>query len=270
MAEKLNNSKRFCISFKVARNVKKDIWGDTIEELIDNLALLKDAGFINYFIRLFEDLTEEQLARLDDIILTTDNAEQIVRYVRKRQSKINTEKFQDKLMELKNVTQLVKFTILAINPDIKKTEDAVIHYGNAQNAVDLLKEVPGVNQERMKDFILKRKEAETVCYLVEILIRKNKTVNQKDYLKAKQIVINSKDMWAIRYWAVMIGDVTEMENVTIQYGDGWTLYHFAKYVKRANIEKIRKAMEQREDIDKIVKEEFNLEFNLEFPKSSIF
>ncbi len=260
MDKKLSNSKKFGISFKVEKNLEKYIFGDTVDELIDDLALLKDAGFINYFIRIFENLTEEQLARLDDIMLTTDNSGQIVFYARKRKNKINTQKYQNRLIELRNMYQLVNFAVFALQPDIEKIEDAVIAYGNAQNAVELLEKVKDVNVEKMKNFILEKQELEQVCDLVRMLIHRNHIINQNDLLRAKQIVINSRDMWTIRYWASSIGNVSEMEDVTVQYGDGWQIYHFAEQVKNANIEKIRKAMKQRNDIPKEIKDEFDLRF----------
>lgn len=80
MEKNVNTTKKLGVSFKRDySNLELHVYGDTIDELIDGLSRLKDGAFINYFVFKFEKrLTEEQLLRLDDIMLTTDNAEEIV------------------------------------------------------------------------------------------------------------------------------------------------------------------------------------------------
>ena len=79
--EKMNKTKKLGVSFKCDSDIEKYIYGNTIDELIDGLALIKDAKFINQFVNEFKSLTEEQLLRLDQIMLTTDDAKKIMKYI---------------------------------------------------------------------------------------------------------------------------------------------------------------------------------------------
>ena len=265
MEKNVNTTKKLGVSYKSDySNLELHVYGDTIDELIDGLSRLKDGAFINYFVFKFEKrLTEEQLLRLDDIMITTDNAEQIVIYAKSRKEKINTQKYQDRLIELKDMRRLVVFTSFAIGVDIEKTEDAVIAYGDGERANMLLKKVDGVNREKMKKFIFEKgRSYEVFCYIWE-LKRKEIAININDIFEAKKIVIESKDIQTIRFWAEKIGDVEEMQDITIHYGDAWPMYFFAKEVKNADIEKIRIAINKTEEKDIIQR------FNDKFPKPII-
>lgn len=210
MEKNVNTTKKLGVSFKRDySNLELHVYGDTIDELIDGLSRLKDGAFINYFVFKFKTLTEEQLLRLDDITLTTDNAEEIVKYAERRKEKINTQKYQDKLIELKNIPKLIKFTSFAIQPNIVKTENAVINYGEACYAVDLLEEVEGVNEGKMKRFIFDCKDAYCAFRFIRFLQSEEKMLNMNDVLEAKKIVLNSKDCFEISRWARWIGDIEE-------------------------------------------------------------
>lgn len=270
MEKNVNATKKLGVSFKSDYSkLELHVYGDTIDELIDGLSRLKDGTFINYFVFKFEKrLTEEQLLRLDDIMLTTYNAEEIVKYAKRRKEKINTQKYQDKLIELKDMWRLVVFTSFAIGVDIEKTEDAVIAYGNARNANKLLEEVEGVNKEKMKKFIFNSNDGYEIYNFVRNLMWKKQLINMNDMLEAKQLVKDSKDIQTIRFWAKEIGDVEEMQDITIKYGNAWDMYSFAKEVKDANIVKIRVEIAKKNC--KEVMQRFNSEFPNPIIKKSFF
>ncbi len=261
--DKVNETKKLGISFKFGSDVEMYIYGNTIDELIDGLALIKDGKFINQFVNEFKSLTEEQLLRLDKIMLTTDSAIEIVEYAKRRKDKINTIEYQNKLIELKNMYILIRFTAFAIQPNIVNTEDAIIDYGDASVAVNLLENVEGVNVEKMKKFIFDSKDAHSAYQLIIYFQNKEKMLNMNDILEAKKIVIESKNMNLIYYWAEYIGDVTEMEDVTIKYGSAYRMWEFALGIKNANIEKIREAINKTGDQNLIMR------FNSYFPKPII-
>ena len=265
MEKNVNTTKKLGVSFQSNySNLELHVYGDTIDELIDGLSRLKDGAFIDYFVFKFEKrLTEEQLSRLDEIMITTYNAEQIVMYAERRKDKINTQKYQDRLIELKDMWRLVKFTSFAIGADIEKTEDAVIAYGDARRANDLLEEVDSVNIKKMKKFIFEKAEPYEVYSYIRYLKRKKIAININDIFEAKKIVIQSQDMQTIRFWADGIGDVEEMQDITIQYGDAWDMYGFAKEVENADIEKIRISINKTNEKDVIQR------FNDKFPKPII-
>lgn len=261
--DKVNETKKLGISFKCGSDVEKYIYGNTIDELIDGLALIKDGKFINQFVNEFKSLTEEQLLRLDKIMVTTDSAAEIIEYAKRRKDKINTIEYQNKLIELKNMYILIRFTAFAIQPNITMTEDAIIDYGNPIVAVDLLKDIEGVNVEKMKKFIFDCKDAYSAYYLIRHFQSKEKILNMNDILEAKKILIEAKNISIIYDWAENIGDVTEMEDVTINYGTAYYMYQFANGIKNSNIEKIREAINKTGDQDMIKR------FNSDFPKPII-
>lgn len=260
--DKVNETKKLGISFKSGSNVEKYIYGNTIDELIDGLALIKDAKIINRFVKEFK-LTEEQLLQLDQIMTTTDSAAEIIEYAKMRKDKINTIEYQNKLIELKNMYILISFTGFAIQPNLVKTEDAIIDYENPIVAVELLKDIEGVNVEKMKKFIFDCKDEYSAYQLIRNFQSKEKILNMNDILEAKKIVIESKNISIIYDWAEDIGDVTQMEDVTINYGTAYYMYQFALGIENANIEKIREAINKTGDQDLIKR------FNSDFPKPII-
>lgn len=164
--------------------------------------------------------------------------------------------------------RLVVFTSFAIGVDIEKTEDAVIAYGNARNANKLLEEVEGVNKEKMKKFIFNSNDGYEIYNFVRNLMWKKQLINMNDMLEAKQLVKDSKDIQTIRFWAKEIGDVEEMQDITIKYGNAWDMYSFAKEVKDANIVKIRVEIAKKNC--KEVMQRFNSEFPNPIIKKSFF
>ncbi len=226
MEKNLNTTKKLGVSYESGGGLIKHIFGDTIDELIDALAVLKDGEFINYFVFKFKTLTEEQLLRLDDIMLTTDDAEQIVIYAEKRKDKISTQKYQDKLIELKDMWRLTDFTAFAIGVDIVKTEDAVIKYGRSSDANYLYRTVKGVNKEKMKKFVFEKGPAREVSSFAHTLHIIDSVTNMNDILEAKKIVLESKDTYAIESWARFIGDVEEARKAINKIGDKVHIEYF--------------------------------------------
>lgn len=238
MEKNVNTTKKLGVSFKRDySNLELHVYGDTIDELIDGLSRLRDGAFINYFVFKFKTLTEEQLLRLDDIMLTTDNAEEILKYANRRKDKINTKKYQDKLIELKDMRKLADFTAFAIGVDIEKTEDAIIKYGKPSDAMYLCKIVKGVNKEKMKQFIFEKGTASEVFYFAHMIHSIDSVVNMNDILEAKKIVLDSKDNDAIFRWAIFIGDVEEAREAINKIGDKKSIEEFNKEFPKQIIKK---------------------------------
>lgn len=81
------NEKKLCIGIRgETGQLEKYVFGDTIDELINGLEVLKDGKLINRFIENFPNLAEEQLMRLDVIMAQTEDAEQIYNYAIKRKT----------------------------------------------------------------------------------------------------------------------------------------------------------------------------------------
>lgn len=239
MEKNVNATKKLGVSFKSDYSkLELHVYGDTIDELIDGLSRLKNGAFIRCFVFKFDKtLTEEQLLRLDEIMLTTNNAEQIVVYARDRKEKINTQKYQEKLVELKDMRKLADFTGLAIGVDIEKTEDATIKYGKPSDAEYLYKAVKGVNKEKMKQFIFEKGTAYEVFSFAHTLHLIDSMVNINDIFEAKKIVLDSKDERAIVGWAEFIGDVEEARKAINKIGDEGTIKFFNMYFPKPIINK---------------------------------
>lgn len=239
MGKNLNTTKKLGISFKSDySNLELHVYGDTVDEFIDGLSRLKDGAFINYFFFKFQKrLTEEQLLRLDEIMITTDNAEQIVNYAKKRKEKINTQKYQDRLIELKDMWRLVDFTSFAIGADIEKTEDVLISSGDVREAKRLLQEVNGADTEKIKEFIFEKGSPHEVFSFAHTLKLINPVINMNDIFKAKKIVLESKDDFAIFMWAKYIGDVEEAREATNKIGDEEATKSFNKEFPKPIIKK---------------------------------
>lgn len=239
MEKNVNTTKKLGVSFKRDySNLELHVYGDTIDELIDGLSRLKDGAFINYFVFKFEKrLTEEQLLRLDDIMLTTDNAEEIVEYAKRRKEKINTQKYQDRLIELKDMLRLVVFTSFAIGVDIEKTEDALIFLEDVRWAKKLLQEVKGVNREKIKKFIFEKGTPYEVFSFAHTTKLWHSETNMNDIFEAKKIVLESNDIDAIESWAEFIGDIEEMREVIEQIGNDEDKKYFNKKFPKPIIKK---------------------------------
>lgn len=239
MEKNVNTTKKLGVSFQSDySNLELHVYGDTIDELIDGLSRLKDGAFINYFVFKFEKrLTEEQLSRLDEIMLTTDNAKEIVRYAKRRKEKINTQKYQDRLSEIKDMRRLVDFTSFAIGVDIEKTEDALISSENVRCAENLLQMVNGVNREKIKKFIFEKGSPYEVFSFAHSLKLIDPEINMNDIFKAKKIVLGSKDDSAIEMWARFIGDVEEAREAINKIGDEEAIKSFNKEFPKPIIKK---------------------------------
>lgn len=238
MEKNVNTTKKLGVSFKFGSGVKKYVYGDTVDELIDGLALIKDGRFINNFVWKFEGcLTEEQLLKLDDIMLTTDDAEQIVIYAERRKEKINTQKYQDRLIELKDMCRLVDFTAFAIGVDIEKTENAFIDSEDAKWAVSLLRKVKGVNRAKIKKFIFEKGTPSEVFSFAHDTKLWHSETNMNDIFEAKKIVLNSKDDFAILMWARYIGDIEEAREATNKIQDKDAIKYFNREFPKPIIKK---------------------------------
>lgn len=189
MEKSVNTTKKLGLSFQSDySNLKLHVYGDTIDELIDGLSRLKDGAFINYFVFKFKKrLTEEQLSRLDEIMLTTDNGKEIVNYARSRKEKIDTQKYQDRLIELKDIWGLGEFESFAIE----------------------------VDREKIKRFVFEKGTLNEVINFTMWFVRKN----ADDRFEAKKLVLESKDNEAISNWARWIGDVEEAREAINKIGD---------------------------------------------------
>lgn len=244
--EEKTTEKKLGISFGKTEGFRKYVFGDTIDELIDGLEVLKDGRFINYFLCKFPDLSEEQLNRLDIIMSQTNDGNEILNYLCKRKKVNNVEKFEDILIKTRKLSLLVYFAKEVKGADIRRLENIILESKDAPNIYNFAKEVEGANLLKLKNALLETKKAFYIALFFEKFQKKERIINGEDIKKGEDIVVQSLDAFAIINFAIGVNgaNIEKLEDAIIKTEDGEKIIEFAERIETANTNKLGKAIKK--------------------------
>ena len=256
MEEKVLRSRsKLGISFKCKSGATKVyVFGDTVDELIDNLVKLKDGKFITSFIDDFPNLKDEQLKKLDKGIIACQKPRQISSYAVKRKELSNTQDVEDALISLcsKSSTYrpIVDFARTVVGANISKLEDFIIKSSDTTSILEFAREVAGANIERLQEAFL-------MCDISPLsLLTFLQIVPNADPYKFKESIICSDNLFTvIRFFSefpnvVTAVEIDELQEKVIASQSAEYIYQFATEVRNANIDKLRCAINSLNRPDK--------------------
>lgn len=247
--DKKETAKKLSVSFHYSNGIKKCVNGDTIDELIDGLELLNDGRFINDFVSK-QQLTQEQLERLDKIILNCKDAKQICKYAINRQEVSNLSEFEDTLISLDAPYQICELAKLK-GASIEKLQNAVIESKNTSAIVRFYKEIESADAEKIKKALFEQKAASDIFFFFWKKIEREKITNMSEIFEAENIIIESENAQTMRFWLESIRYSTKMEDALIECNRVWELYELAKEMKNGNISKLEDAVIASENAEVI-------------------
>lgn len=192
-------------------------FGDTVDELIDNLIKLKSYEFITSFISEFPNLKDEQLKKLDNAMLDCKDIKDLSNYAITRRVLSNTKKVEDALISL-----------------CCKPEDYLCIYSFA-------KFVTGANILKLQDCILNcHVDSSSMVYFL-------RDFPAADPYKFKQAIMDSKNIISIiELYRICPGftvtEINELQEMVISSNSACAIYKFARYVDDSNIDKLRNAI----------------------------
>lgn len=230
--EEMRRGKRFSISIEDSSGFQKSIFGDTIDELIDGLILQKDSRFIRCFIDSFPGLSEEQLQKLDVIMLEKEDIHEVMSYITRRKKLSNPIAFAEKLVRNDKFEAIVGMANNCKGSELEQLEDSVAGCKDSYTILRFSKEVEGANLSKLKKALFEIGDAN---YIMSFCIAHQKNpsiITKEDVEYAEKLVIDAE----------VPGD----------------MLRFADNVKGANIEKIGEAI-QKTGNKRIIKE-FKSEF----------
>lgn len=274
--------KRITIGFQSKNGIHKWIHGDTVDELIDAFESLKDGEFIAKFVEEFSNLTEEELKRLDKIVLTTDDAKQISKYALMRREIKDLAAFEDKLIELKNPTVIREFTGYVKGVNAFKMTEGMVQSKDAYQTLRFYKETKDADSKKIKQAIFELQDSGYIYKFFVTKMNKGEEITQDDISEAEKIIIDSKEddddkMRTIISWAADIkganislledviveskiptkirlfaekvtgADIKRLENEIIESNDAANMYYFATGVKDADVDRLIKAIKETND-----------------------
>lgn len=212
-----NINKKFGVSFKISDQMTQHIFGDTIDELIDGLEVLKNGSFINQFVTQFSHLTQEQLARLDTLILQTDNEEAIRCYAKKRKTQLS-------------------------NPEA--FEERVLRFKRDASALNYISGLPGVDLLKIKKAIFQTGNICEIIRFCQMYQDKEDVIAQEDIEEVEQMAINSKVGVHMSWCAKIRGtNIERLQKAVEDSGASAAMIQIAK-VEGADINRLRTAIKK--------------------------
>lgn len=244
--EEKRTEKKLGISFGRTEGLRKCVFGDTIDELIDGLEILKDGEFINYFVWKFPDLSEEQLRRLDVIMAQTKDGKEILNYLCKRKKVNNIEDFEDTLIKTRKLSLLVDFAREVKGANIRRLEHIILESKNVANIYEFAKEVEGANLLKLKNALLETKEAFYITLFLKNFQTKERIINSEDVKRAEDIITQSLNALAIINFAIGVkgANIEKLEDAIIKTENGEKIIEFAEEVETANTNKLETAIKK--------------------------
>lgn len=216
MEEKVRNCSKLGISFKV-NSIKQYVFGDTVDELIDNLIKLKSYEFITSFISDFPNLKDAQLKKLDNAMLDCKDIKDLSNYAITRRVLSNTKKVEDAFVSL-----------------CRKPEDC-------RYIAMFAKYVTGANIVKLQNCILNcHVDSSSMVYFL-------RDFPAADPYKFKQAIMDSKNIISIiELYRICPGftvtEINELQEMVISSNSACAIYKFARYVDDSNIDKLRNAI----------------------------
>lgn len=243
--EKVNNSKKLTFSVQTSDDAVKHIHGDTIDELIDAIEVLKDVNFIKKFLKEFQSLSKSQLNRLEQIVLNLNNIDEIYEYaIYRKDSLIYIAEFEDLLIKSGDNARIVEFARDVKGANIEKLEEAIIRSKDKRAIISFYRWIKGSNSAKIKEALFEgEKDAKAIYEFIMIKKAKGYVISIEEIKEADEVIIASRKAEVCTLWAShMEGiDIAKNEEVVIQEKKDAYIYEFAKYVKGANIEKLEDA-----------------------------
>lgn len=259
--DEVRKDKKLGISFKASNDLKKYIFGDSVDELIDGLALLEDARFINEFVCKFPDLTEVQLVRLDTLMLKISNAQEIVSYAIKRAGKLtNRDYFEERLVKFRDISGICAYVESCQVNNMDAFVEVICEEKRACS-INWIAKVDGADLFRLKKAIF---QTDDIYELIEFCVycqrKADNIITQEDVQKVEQLVIDKDiDLYARVCAEDLKGvNIVKMQYVVENSGNAEEILNFAKYVSGADIAGLRKAILRTKDVGRIARfmEEF--------------
>lgn len=248
--EGVRKDKKLGVSFEVSNGMRKYVFGDTIDELIDGLEILNDGNFAIDFRYKFPDLTENQLARIDKVVVTGSNdAEKMVCYAIRRRKLSNPKEFEEKLVKLRGYREILKYVqILEVN-NLSLLVDCICN-GLSTGAMLEMSKVKNVDLLKIKNAIFKR--SQDICWISNLIDfiayhqNESTVITAEDIKNAEQLVIESNNSSYIKKFAEKIkgADKQKLQRIVEELGCADIIYEFAKDVEDADIESLRLAMKK--------------------------
>ena len=243
--EKLNMSKKFSFSVRVSDDTRKYVHGDTLEELVNAVIELGDEKFVRKFIEEFPQLSSQQLNELEQVVLASNNIDEIYKYIINTKELINIEKFEDIIIQAANNKRIIKFASIIIGANIEKLEDAVIASKDKQAILDFYRLVKGSNYEKIKRVLLNSENNAGAIYEFFIININQGHIMEDDEIKEIDEAISASNNARICLeWAQTNIDginISKLEDIVIKGNNENYIYAFASSVNGANIEKLEDA-----------------------------
>lgn len=243
--ERLNALKKFSFSVRVSEDTTKYVHGNTLEELVSAVVELGDEKFVRKFVQEFPRLSKEQLNKLEQVILSSNNTDEVYKYINSTKELINIEKFEDLIIIAGDNKRITKFASSVIGANIEKLEDAVIESKDKQGILSFYKLVKGSNYEKIKRAILNSENNEDAIYEFFIISKEQKHIMQEDEIKEiDDAIIASNNARVCLSWAQTntVGiNISKLEDIVINSNDLYNIQAFASSVNGANIEKLEDA-----------------------------
>lgn len=253
--ESIRKDKNLGVSFKASNSVKKYIFGDTIDELIDGLRKFNDGEFVNKFVATFPDLTEGQLEQLDDIMAKTSNAEEIVKYAKKRKKLSNRKDIEERLVELKKYCYIVEYATKCDVDNIDLLVDCISKEGSILEICKIA-HARGADLIKLKDVILEKitcdsTEISACINFCSYCQEESDVITLEDVRKVEQLVIDNGDEREAKSCAKKIKGVNieRLQKRVEESGNAEAIFIFARDVEGADINSLRTAIEKAVDYD---------------------
>lgn len=254
--DEVRKDKKLGVCFEASKDLKKYVFGDTIDELIDGLELLNDGKFVNNFLWKFSDLTKEQLERLDTLMARTTNAEEIVKYAIKRRDKLsNREEIEKRLVELQGIFEICEYAKKCEVNDIEAFVELIYEKKASPYAICRIAKINGADLFKLKKAMFERENMRGNIYeLLEFCSYCQKkspdSITSDDLEKVEQIVVNSNDVFYFGVCAEYIEGVNieKLQKMVEESKNPDEILSFARNVKGADIDSLRKAMRKTKNI----------------------
>ncbi len=275
--EKLNISKKFSFSVRVSEDIRKYVHGNTLEELVDAVVELGDEKFVRKFVQEFPQLSRQQLNKLEQVVIASNNIDEIYKYITNAKEVINIEKLEDAVIASTDKQAILDFYKLVKGSNYEKIKKALINSeDNAYVVYEffiLSKEKGHIMQEdeiKEIDDIIIASNNDRICLswaqtntkginiskLEDIVINGNyiydihafaSSVNGANIEKLEDAFIkcvNSDNVYQVEKFAKTVkgANIAKLEDILIKYGDAYDIYYFAKHIEGANLYKLRKAL----------------------------
>lgn len=278
-----SEGKKLSIGFET-KEEKVYVHGNTIDELMEGLSILKNGKIINKFVYRFSKLlTKEQFERLDVLMLEEDDTKEIFEYAMRRDGLSNVEEFERRLIKSEEFYDLISFYEKYEGKFFEKVEENIPNYEDAR-LIYTFSLLEKANLTKLKEGILKTNDGHFVTQFFIEHQEKQGIISREDIEKAEEIVIEEstkKVLWytknnILRFAKEIKGaniekledaiiktrsadnilkfatdvdgaNIEKLENAIIEIGDARYIFEFATEIKGANIEKLRKAVVKTKD-----------------------